>query len=260
MLNSQSITGLNIACWNARGIMPGSLYLDHLLTKHCIDVCCISAHWLFPHSLNFLGSINSKYEHVAVSEEDLINPFSSKINYHRGKGGFAILWNKCLSYCVSNIDLNDDRIIGIDVKIQSDVHSVIFSVYFPCRGMPTDMYNEYIQKLSDIHAQFSTYARVLFLGDMNVQIKGPRFDLVNDTRVRTISSFLHDTQMLSINVQELCSGPRFTFQPYDSAEKRTMIDHVIAPLCLSDLFTSCEIADDHELNTSDHRPIISHII
>ena len=55
-----------------------------------------------------------------------------------------------------------------------------------------------------------------------------------------------DTQMLSINVQELCSGPRFYFQPYDSAEKRTMIDHVIAPLCLSDLFTSCEIADDHE--------------
>ena len=210
--------------------------------------------------LTFLVASTLKYEHVAVSDEDLINPFSSKINYHRGKGGVAILWNKCLSHCVSNIDLNDDRIIGIDVKIQSDVHSVIFSVYFPCRGMPTDMYNEYIQKLSDIHAQFSTYARVLFLGDMNVQIKGPRFDLVNDTRVRTISSFLHDTQMLSINVQELCSGQRFTFQPYDSAEKRTMIDHGIAPLCLSDLFTSCEIADDHELNTSDHRPIISHII
>ena len=38
-----------------------------------------------------------------------------------------------------------------------------------------------------------------------------------------------------------------------------MIDHVIAPLCLSDLLTSCEIADDHQLNTSDHRPIISHL-
>ena len=83
MINSQSITGLNIACWNARGIMLGSLYLDHLLTKCCIDVCCISEHWLFPHSLNFLGSINSNYEYVAVSDEDLINPFSSKINYHR---------------------------------------------------------------------------------------------------------------------------------------------------------------------------------
>ena len=125
--------------------MPGSLYLDHLLTKHCIDVCCISEHWLFSHSLNFLGSINSKNEYVAISDEDLINPFSSKINYHRGKGGVAILWNKCLSYCVSNTNLNDDRVIGIDIKIQSDVHIVIFSVYLPCRGMPTDMYKEYIR-------------------------------------------------------------------------------------------------------------------
>ena len=100
---------------------------------------------------------------------------------------------------------------------------------------------------------------MLFLGDMNVQIKGPRCDPVNDTRVRNVAGFLHDTQMLSINVQELCSGPRFTFQPYDLVEKRTMVDHVIAPLCLSVLFTSCEIAGDHELNTSDHRPIISHL-
>ena len=66
--------GLNIACWNARGIMPGALYVDHLLNKNDIDILGISEHWLFPHSLNFLGSINVKYDYASVCDNDLCTP------------------------------------------------------------------------------------------------------------------------------------------------------------------------------------------
>ena len=86
--------GLNIACWNARGIMPGALYVDHLLNKNDIDILGISEHWLFPHSLNFLGSINVKYDYVAVCDNDLCTPPSCNGCYARGKGALPYYGTK----------------------------------------------------------------------------------------------------------------------------------------------------------------------
>ena len=38
-----------------------------------------------------------------------------------------------------------------------------------------------------------------------------------------------------------------------------MIDHMLVPNSMLDLFTSCAIMCDHDLNSSDHLPIIAHL-
>ena len=55
---------LNIACWNSRGIMPGTVYLSEFFQSYSIDVIGLSEHWLFPHSIDFLHSIDCEYEYL----------------------------------------------------------------------------------------------------------------------------------------------------------------------------------------------------
>ena len=44
---------LNIACWNSRGIMPGTVYLSEFFQSYDIDVVGLSEHWPFPHNIDF---------------------------------------------------------------------------------------------------------------------------------------------------------------------------------------------------------------
>ena len=106
---NHSETCITFACWNARGIMPGALYADHILTKNNIDILAISEHWLFPNSLKFLSSINVHYDYSGASDEDLCHPSTGSGIYCRGKGGVALLWHKRLSHCIRNVDTDDDN-------------------------------------------------------------------------------------------------------------------------------------------------------
>ena len=180
-----------IACWNARGIMPGSLYLDELLNKQSLDICAISEHWLFPNNITFLGSVNSKYDFVGKSDIELIDHTTVCKTYQIGKGGVALWWNKTLSHSMSVIDTDGDRIIGIDISLRNDAHLVIFSVCLPSANLPNDMFCEYIQKMSDLYSQYFTYASVVFLGDMNTQINGQRCVTTKQSRVQNMYDFFY---------------------------------------------------------------------
>ena len=235
--------------------MPGTLYLDHILNQNRLDICALCEHWLFPHNLNFLGCINNKYDFTGKSDADLINRISGNNQYSRGKGGVALIWNKNLSQCVSVIDIDDDRIVGIDISLNNNAHLVIFSVYLPSTNYSNDYYSEYITKMSDLFAQYSVYASVIFLGDMNTQIKGPRCDANKTFRTKEMGIFLQQTEMCSLNVLNSCHGPKYTFSPYTSTDNRTLIDHILVPVSMVDLFSNCAVLSDHELNTSDHLPV-----
>ena len=45
---------------------------------------------------------------------------------------FAIMWNKRLSHRIVPIDVEDDRIVGIQMQISSTEHMFIFQVDLPC--------------------------------------------------------------------------------------------------------------------------------
>ena len=254
---NHSATCITFACWNARGIMPGALYADHILTKNNIDILAISEHWLFPNSLKFLSSINVHYDYSGASDEDLCHPSTGSGIYCRGKGGVALLWHKRLSHCIRNVDTDDDRIIGIDINLKNNVHIVCFGVYLPSSNYSNELFYEYIDKLSDLHAQHSAHAHVIFLGDFNAQISGPKRTVNLNRRGVYLSNFIDQTNMRSLNMSAECHGPLYSFCPYKTIDNRTMIDHIIVPVGLSSLFFHCAILDEHELNTSDHLPIIA---
>lgn len=54
---------------------------------------------------------------------------------------------------------------------------------------------------------------------------------------------------------QLSHRPRYTFVSYDGSSV-SMIDYVLMPIECIDLVLFCEVADDHYLNVSRHRPTV----
>ena len=146
--------------------MSSSSYLVELLNNNAIDICGISEHWLYEKNLYFLESLDNNYKSYAVSDFDLKRPSSRKV----GKGGVAILWHDKINKCVTPIELDDDRIVGIQVMLDTDNFMYFFQVYLPCSNHSIYKYREYIEKLENINSIYSQKGVVCFMGDMNCDI------------------------------------------------------------------------------------------
>ena len=100
---------INIATWNATGIMSSASYANNFLKKESIQVLGLSEHWLYRHNLHFLQAIHNSYNCFGVCDNALNTPSNRRV----GKGGVAVLWHRSLDYQVSPLDIDSDRICGI---------------------------------------------------------------------------------------------------------------------------------------------------
>ena len=102
--------------WNATGIMSSASYLSKALKSFDVDVCGISEHWLYKKDLHFLESIHKSYNYSAVSDFDLERPSRRKV----GKGGVALLWKCSIDSRISVLNIDDDRMIGLQYQISEN--------------------------------------------------------------------------------------------------------------------------------------------
>ena len=131
---------LNIATWNATGTMSGASYAGDLLKRKEIHFLGISEHWLYRQNLHFIDSINANYTGFGVCDNDLMMPSSRKI----GKGGAALLWHRALNSSVTPLDIDSDRICGIQYRLSKNSFFYIFQVYAPCSSHSIHVYREFI--------------------------------------------------------------------------------------------------------------------
>jgi exonuclease III len=235
------------------GVMRSALYIDQLLNDYHTDILALSEHWLFSDNLIFLDSINKNYKSLGVADLslDVLDP------YRRGKGGVALMWKKSLK--ATPIALDDDRIIGIKVYISSHRTISIFAVYLPSTNQLLQTFSDYIDRLDELYHQHSMHSDVLFLGDCNVQINGPKVATNNfhtNPRTLIIQKLLESANLVSVVVQSSCSGPNYTYDPYLSGTHRSLIDHVILKKTMLDLVRSSTIIDRVDSNVSDHLPVL----
>ena len=137
---------LNISTWNVTGLMSSSSYLCELLSSRSVDIVGISDHWLNHTNVHFLNCIDSMYCSVVSCSKNGDYNLSSTTS----KGGVAIMWNKRLSNLISPLNIEDDRIIGIQVEIAPSQFIFVIQVYIPCRNHPISYFREYIDKVYDI--------------------------------------------------------------------------------------------------------------
>ena len=66
---------LNIATWNATGVMSSVSYVSDLLMKENVYILGLSEHyWLYQHNLHFWQAINSNYNCFGICDHDLDIP------------------------------------------------------------------------------------------------------------------------------------------------------------------------------------------
>ena len=131
---------LNIVTWNVRGSMSSAVPLSHILDKHSVDIALICEHKLLPQSISFLESIHPEYSYIATCDAS-INPYK---NVKCGKAGTAILYKKKLCQIVSRLDIQNERISGIEVKAPHSTPIYVFCVYMPS-DTNVDYYKKYFE-------------------------------------------------------------------------------------------------------------------
>ena len=229
--------------WNATGVMSSCTYLCEALNEYSVDICGIAEHWLYEQNLHFLNAIDNKYCSHAVSDFSLLLPSNRKV----GKGGVAILWKRALNNIITPLDINDDRIIGIQVQINPETIMFIFQVYIPCGNHGTEVFKRYIEKLENIIFNFSQRGLIIVMGDMNADVD------TGTRRKAYFSDMLRRNNLYSINrtmLGNLCTNVNY------NGNVASVIDHILAPIEKSDMFTWCSIPDDNALNVSSHRPVL----
>ena len=119
---------LSLATWNATGLMSGASYVSHLLGRHQLQILGLSEHWLNSSNLHFVSSIHKDYLAYGVIDNDLRTPGCRTI----GKGGVAIMWHRPLNSCVTPLDIDSDRICGVQYKLSANMYIYVLQVYAPC--------------------------------------------------------------------------------------------------------------------------------
>ena len=245
---------LRLMTWNASGIMSSGSYLGHVLGTYDIDICGVSEHWLYKKDLHFLDSVDSDYNYSAVSDSDLELPSRRRV----GKGGVALFWKRTIDSRVSILNIDDDRLVGIQYQVSHNSYTYIIQAYLPSANHPISELNDYLLKLQDICSMYDRRGTVILMEDFNAHFNGEKFIKPHDRRSNLFLQFIASNNLISINTLEMCTGAMSTYVSY-SGEQYSMIDHILLPIEKYDLVTFCEILDDDALNVSNHRPICFHV-
>ncbi|MES9879927.1 MAG: reverse transcriptase domain-containing protein, partial [Sedimenticola sp.] len=234
--------------------MSSCSYLSKTLTTESIDICGISEHWLYEHDLHFLDCIDKNYSCYAKSDFDLGVPGNRRV----GKGGVCLMWRKQFDHRVSRVEIDDDRIIGIQCEFAKGHYLYVFQVYLPCTNYPIYLYREYIDNIYNMLSMYKDKGLVIIMGDFNAHLNGRVFIKPLDDRGHCLLDFLSDNNMISVNATNLCTGAESTFVTYDGRHE-SFIDHIIISQETLDTVKTCTILDDSVLNVSRHRPIVCDI-
>lgn len=123
--------------------MSSAPYASDMLETKSLHFLGISEHWLHPHDLHFLETINKHYTGFAVCDIDLRSVSRRKV----GKGGVALLWHKALNDFVTPLDIDNDRICGVQYRFNEQLFIYILQVYAPCSNHSINTYREFIDLL-----------------------------------------------------------------------------------------------------------------
>ncbi|CAG2193454.1 unnamed protein product [Mytilus edulis] len=241
-------------CWNCRGLFSSISCLSDLLAEYKVNICAISEHWLRTYQLHVLNTIDNNF--VSISKGvDIHNPESMSCN---SRCGVAFLVSKDIVSFVTEIDIDSDRIIGIQVNLPNVQTFIILSIYLPATTQPHQLYQYNVELLHEICSVYKDMGSIILMGDFNTKIQGPRYKFNPDERSRLMYSLIQEYELFSVNTQMFCHGPVTTFQSYDNGPS-TCIDHILMPLSEIGKVSNAKVIDSQPFSVSDHRPILCSI-
>ena len=241
-------------CWNCRGVMSATPYLVDCLVRYNIDVCGISEHHLRLYNSTFLNTIDSNYSAFTkcATERD------PTLYRNSNKGGVALLIRNNLIHVTSLLEIDSDRITGVEVILNDLTILYIFCVYLPSSNLSDCLFHEYLEMLEELYMAYSLHGTVIIIGDMNVKIAGPKYSFTSDKRSDSFKRFISKYNLLSVNVQWFCKGPVHTHESYTGGPT-SALDHILVPSELIPYVIYAKVDNECSLQLSDHKPVVCSI-
>ena len=151
---------MRISSYNCRSIKKNV----HCVQELCAlsDIVCLQETWLPVQELGYLGTIDNDFSFFGSSPVDL----SQQLLVGRPFGGVAFLYRKSLALYVTRIQTSDDRLICIDINVDSQNFRII-NCYLPYDTNENDA--DYIGYLAKIHCLMDDHPNncVISIGDFN---------------------------------------------------------------------------------------------
>lgn len=207
-------------------------------TSHII---ALQEHWLMPHDIDFLSSIDDEFAYTGVSPMDLSKGMISG----RPWGGVSLLWNKKIFENVSIVKCDNTRMCAIKI-VKGQRSLLVFSVY-----MPTDKtanlveFTDCLGSLAAIVGNEDAEC-VYILGDFNAH-PGEQF-------YHELSNFCSDLEWTCADVGKLgLFSDTYSFIS-DANGCASWLDHCV--VTKSALQTVVNAHVEYDPVWSDHLPLI----
>ena len=227
---------IRVATYNCRSVKTSMADIKSLCDNH--DLVFLQETWLMPHEVTFLNSIHGEFHVFGNSAVRT----SDGLLVGRPYGGLAVLWRKDLGHCITVIDYDDARLLGVTIK-GPDMVSFILNVYMPTADHGNhDIIHDYLGKIQSIIRE-AGHSHVIVLGDWNARPGRIEFE------------WLHELcGDLDLVVSDLSQLPEDTFTYISDAHGTlSWIDHVLMSASVHVCCRDMSVLYDHII--SDHRPI-----
>ena len=227
---------LNVVSFNCQGVKS---------VLPCISDLCSRSHlvflqetWLLPSEVCLLNDVHPSFNSCSVSSINV----SERILVGRPYGGISILYHKNLTPFSQIIQYDDDRLLGISVRLNGAVYLFInvYLTYF-CDDNYSD-YVMYMGKLASI-LDGSDAAGVVILGDFNAH---------------PVNGFYAELEELCIGKDLIISDvqklPGITFTHINQGSlTKSWLDHCVSSSTLHE--SIIDISVDNNYLGSDHFPL-----
>ncbi|VDI49807.1 Hypothetical predicted protein [Mytilus galloprovincialis] len=201
--------------------------------------------------LHVLDSIDKNYISIAKGTDE----FNPELLTCKGRSGVALLISKDIYPFTSLIEVNSDRIIGIEINIPNSEKYYVFSLYLPAVTQPYEYFRNEVDLLFELSSVYEEFGSVILMGDFNSKIGGPRCKIKYDERSKLCKTLMSTHNLCSVNMELMCKGPVNTFQSYEDGPS-TCIDHILINRTKLQHVKQAKVIDNHSFSTSDHHPIL----
>lgn len=107
-------------------MMSAAPYLSSCIEKFSVHICALSEHWLRTCNIHFLEHINPNYIIYSKSVDESLPSTYKWTNYRKG------VHRSFDQFIVNEINIDSDRIIGVEACLPSSQRIFIFSIYACC--------------------------------------------------------------------------------------------------------------------------------
>ena len=140
----------------------------------------------------------------------------------------AILWHRSLDNQVTQLDIDSDRICGIQFRISQQLHFYVLQVYAPSSNHTVQVYRDFSDYLRAIISMYCNRL-VVVLGDFNAHLQGGGYIKSTDDRGSYLLDLMNYHNLVSLNTLPLRSGAAASFVTYDGNHE-SLVDHILFPL------------------------------